>query len=81
MPTRPHQLRDAFEALVVVLPTDKAEQSHYWHIQKRNKKGQWDTVKQFIGTKREAAVYWTKQYRWRNDGNQYRLHHMLTYGK
>lgn len=76
MATTAHAVRDAFEALQVELPTNEADQLHYWAIQKKTKKGEWDTVTTFMSTKREAARVWTGSWQGRLN---YRLRHIYAY--
>jgi hypothetical protein len=57
---------------------ERAEPEHYWHIERRKKRGGWKFYKPFYGTKREVARFWVKCFK----GNkEFRLHHMLEYGK
>jgi hypothetical protein len=57
---------------------EKEEREHYWHIERRMKRGGWKHYRPFYGTKREVARFWVKFFK----GNkEFRLHHMLEYGK
>ena len=52
------------------------ERSHYWHIERRNKRGQWKFDGEFIGTKAEVATYWRKFFRGKKN---FRLSHEVAY--
>jgi hypothetical protein len=57
---------------------EKAEREHYWHIEKKMKRGGWKLHGPFYGTKSEAARFWNKYFR----GNkEFRLRHIYEYGK
>jgi hypothetical protein len=60
---------------------EKAERSHYWFIERksRNGRGKWTYVRDYMGTKKEAAELFCKHFRNRADGRKYRLHHLLEY--
>lgn len=56
--------------------TGAAEPSHYWHIERKAKRGnRWIFVRDYQGTKREAAQLFNKFFR----GRGYRLRHLLSY--
>lgn len=60
---------------------EKAEKSHYWHIERKSKKGKnkkWIFVSDLYATKSSAAETFKKI---RRDGSvKFRLRHILTYG-
>lgn len=52
------------------------EETHYWHVERRAKRGKrWIFVRDLIGTKKEAAELWNKFFR----GKGFRLRHMMKY--
>lgn len=59
----------------------RRERSRYWFIEKRVKRGgklEWSFVRDYIGTKREAADLFVKFYRHNRTG-KFRLVHKLSY--
>lgn len=59
------------------------EKSHYWFIERKSKAGrgksdEWVFVRDFMGSKREAAELFVKNYRHSKLG-KFRLVHRLTY--
>lgn len=58
---------------------EKAERTHYWHVERKAKRGKnkWIFQREFFGTKADAANFWNRNYRGRKD---IRLHHILEYG-
>lgn len=60
---------------------EKAERSHYWFIERKSRNGRrtWTHVRDYVGTKKEAAELFCKHFRNREDGRKYRLHHQLEY--
>lgn len=52
------------------------ERSHYWHILRRNQRGQWKVHSEFMGTKAEVAEHWRKFFHGRKN---FRLSHELSY--
>lgn len=76
MNTAMRELEIALEVRVVpsVLSTEK---SHYWHVQRKAKRGnKWIFVCEYFGTKSEAAAFWCKSYRGRYG---FRLKHLMEY--
>lgn len=70
--------RDA-EAYAALPDEVKAEPLHYWHVERKAKRGKnkWIFVREFFGSKRDAAGFWARNYQGRSD---VRLHHVLEYG-
>jgi hypothetical protein len=52
------------------------DQSHYWFIERKARRG-WIFARDFIGTKKEIAKLWRKRYRGREP--RYRLVHKMAY--
>lgn len=53
-----------------------AERSHYWHIERINKRGVWKFHSEFIGTKAEMAEHWRKHFLGKKN---FRLSHEVAY--
>ncbi len=56
---------------------EKANRSHYWHVERKAKRGQkWIHVTELFATKQRAAEYWNKNFRGRAG---FRLRHLHSY--
>lgn len=59
-------------------PSIKRESQHYWHIQRKAKRGnRWIFHCEFFGSKSDVAEFWRKNFQGRS--KQYRLRHLLKY--
>jgi hypothetical protein len=57
---------------------EKADRSHYWHIERKAKRGnRWILHAEFFGTKKQVADYWRKNFQGKS--KQFRLLHLLAY--
>ena len=57
---------------------ERSDRSHYWFIERKARRGKgWIYVHDYVGTKSEAAVFFCKHLRDRDD--KFRLRHMLIY--
>lgn len=75
--TMEHIRAEQDTAWYLSLPAEeKAEKSHYWHVQRKAKRGKkWIFVRDLQATKREAAEYFKKYCQ----PGVHRLHHLLNY--
>lgn len=56
---------------------ENAERTHYWHIQRKARRGSgWKTQGEYYTTKREMARIWIRNFRGKAG---YRLRHLLAY--
>lgn len=60
-----------------VQPLNKADRSHYWHIERKTKRGnRWVFHSEFFGSKGEAADHWRRFFIGKKT---FRLRHLLAY--
>lgn len=72
-----NQVIGQFELAQTAPLASNREQLHYWHIQRKTKKG-WRFVCEFTGTKHEAADYFCKWFR-ESERGTFRLKHQVAY--